>query len=102
MMLFAWNNYKIYAWGENELKPMSKIGHSTSVFGRASLGASIVDAVDTLHIMGLMDEFKDARSWIQQSFDMQNAIGELSVFETNIRFVGGLLSTYALTGDKVS
>lgn len=27
---------------------------------------------------------------------------ELSVFETNIRFVGGLLSLYALTGDKVS
>lgn len=26
---------------------------------------------------------------------------ELSVFETNIRFVGGLLSAYALSGDKV-
>ena len=26
---------------------------------------------------------------------------ELSVFETNIRFVGGLLSAYALTGDQV-
>lgn len=26
---------------------------------------------------------------------------ELSVFETNIRFVGGLLALYALTGDKV-
>lgn len=26
---------------------------------------------------------------------------ELSVFETNIRFVGGLLAAYALTGDQV-
>lgn len=26
---------------------------------------------------------------------------DLSVFETNIRFVGGLLSAYALTGDQV-
>ena len=28
--------------------------------------------------------------------------GDISVFEVNIRFVGGLLSLYALTGDKVS
>ncbi len=27
--------------------------------------------------------------------------GDVSVFETNIRFIGGLLSIYALTGDKV-
>jgi len=27
--------------------------------------------------------------------------GEVSVFETNIRFVGGLLSMYALTGDTM-
>lgn len=27
--------------------------------------------------------------------------GDLSVFETNIRFIGGLLSTYALTSDPV-
>ena len=26
---------------------------------------------------------------------------ELSVFETNIRFVAGLLTAYAFTGDKV-
>ena len=101
MMLFAWNNYKTYAWGENELKPKSRFGHSTSVFGSAHLGASIVDAIDTLHIMGLMDEFNEAREWIANSFNMRLARGELSVFETNIRFVGGLLSTYALTADKM-
>ena len=27
--------------------------------------------------------------------------GDISVFETNIRYVGGLLSTYALTGDDL-
>ena len=27
--------------------------------------------------------------------------GDVSVFETNIRYVGGLLSAYALTGDKL-
>uniref|UniRef100_A0A915CUX9 alpha-1,2-Mannosidase n=1 Tax=Ditylenchus dipsaci TaxID=166011 RepID=A0A915CUX9_9BILA len=101
MMLFAWNNYKVYAWGENELRPVSKIGHSASVFGRASLGATMVDALDTLYIMGLMDEFEDAREWVAKSFDMKQAVTDLSVFETNIRFVGGFLSAYALTSDKM-
>lgn len=73
-MLNSWSNYKAYAWGENELKPISKIGHSMSVFGRAHLGASIVDAIDTLHIMGLMDEFNEAREWIDKSFDMKLAV----------------------------
>lgn len=73
-MLFAWNNYKTYAWGENELKPKSKIGHSTSVFGSAHMGATIVDAIDTLYIMGLMNEFNDAREWIINSFNMKQAV----------------------------
>lgn len=33
------------------------------------------------------------------TFYLQNV--ELSVFETNIRFVGGLLTMYALTGDQM-
>lgn len=33
MMKHAWNNYKRYAWGLNELKPISKEGHSSSLFG---------------------------------------------------------------------
>lgn len=73
MMLFAWNNYKIYAWGQNELRPISKIGHS-SIFSKAHLGASIIDGMDTLYIMGLMDEFKDAREWIDKSFNMKLAV----------------------------
>ena len=31
MTLFAWTNYEKYAWGENELKPISKIGHSAGM-----------------------------------------------------------------------
>lgn len=33
MMQFAWNNYKRYAWGTNELRPVSKQGHSSNLFG---------------------------------------------------------------------
>ncbi|XP_050669737.1 mannosyl-oligosaccharide alpha-1,2-mannosidase IA-like isoform X2 [Leptidea sinapis] len=101
MMRHAWNNYKLYAWGKNELKPMSKRGHLTSVFGGGELGATIVDGMDTLYVMGLMDEFREGREWIQQSFRIRDVDSELSVFETTIRFVGGLLSCYALTGDSM-
>jgi mannosyl-oligosaccharide alpha-1,2-mannosidase len=51
--------------------------------------------------MGLDKEFERARQWIDKSFDLLSASNELSVFETNIRYVGGLLSAYALTKDKV-
>ncbi|XP_045446919.1 mannosyl-oligosaccharide alpha-1,2-mannosidase IA [Melitaea cinxia] len=101
MMRHAWNNYKLYAWGKNELKPISKRAHLTSVFGGGDLGATIVDGMDTLYIMGLMDEFREGRDWIAEHFHINEIDTDLSVFETTIRFVGGLLSCYALTGDTV-
>ncbi|EDV24955.1 uncharacterized protein TRIADDRAFT_25192 [Trichoplax adhaerens] len=99
MMQHAWNGYVKYAWGSNELRPSSLSSHSASIFG-SSMGATIVDALDTLHIMGMHDEFKKAKDWIAKNLKFQGG-GEASVFEITIRFVGGLLSAYALTKDKV-
>ena len=48
--------------------------------------------------MGMMDEFETGREWIEQNFDMNKMSGDVSVFETNIRYLGGFLSLYALTG----
>ncbi|KAI5637431.1 glycosyl hydrolase family 47 domain-containing protein [Phthorimaea operculella] len=101
MMKHAWNNYKLYAWGKNELKPMSKRPHLSSVFGGGELGATIVDGLDTLYLMGLMDEFREGRDWVAEHLHITDVDSELSVFETTIRFIGGLLSCYALTGDSV-
>nr|AAW25980.1 SJCHGC03680 protein [Schistosoma japonicum] len=47
MMKFAWNGYATYAWGSNELRPVSKTGHLPSVLGTEPLGASLVDGLDT-------------------------------------------------------
>uniref|UniRef100_A0A1B6EGX0 alpha-1,2-Mannosidase n=1 Tax=Clastoptera arizonana TaxID=38151 RepID=A0A1B6EGX0_9HEMI len=99
MMKYSWDNYVRYAWGKNELRPISKRGHSGSIFGSASLGATIMDGLDTLYIMGMMDEFKQGRDWIAENYSLDNLSADLSVFETNIRFVGGLLTCFALTGD---
>ncbi|XP_038076987.1 mannosyl-oligosaccharide 1,2-alpha-mannosidase IA-like [Patiria miniata] len=100
MMLHAWNGYEKYAWGANELKPISHVGHSASIFGRSSVGATIIDGMDTLYIMGLKDKFLKARTYVAHDFHF-SATTDLSVFEVNIRFVGGLLSAYALTGDEI-
>ncbi|XP_069831000.1 mannosyl-oligosaccharide 1,2-alpha-mannosidase IA [Dendropsophus ebraccatus] len=99
MMKFAWDNYKRYAWGLNEVKPLQKQGHSSNLFGNIQ-GATIVDSLDTLFIMGMKDEFKDAKEWVEKNLDF-NVNAEVSVFEVNIRFVGGLLSAYYLSGEEI-
>lgn len=99
MMKHAWYNYKRYAWGLNELKPVSKQGHSSNLFGNIQ-GATIVDALDTLYIMEMKDEFKEAKEWVEKNLDF-NVNAEVSVFEVNIRFVGGLLSAYYLSGEEI-
>uniref|UniRef100_A0A672SM42 alpha-1,2-Mannosidase n=1 Tax=Sinocyclocheilus grahami TaxID=75366 RepID=A0A672SM42_SINGR len=68
--------------------------------GNSQMGATIVDALDTLYIMGLHDEFKDAQEWIEQNLDF-SVNAEVSVFEVNIRFIGGLLAAYYLSGQEV-
>ncbi|XP_020795972.1 mannosyl-oligosaccharide 1,2-alpha-mannosidase IA [Boleophthalmus pectinirostris] len=99
MMKFAWDNYKRYAWGKNELRPLTRNGHIGNMFGGLR-GASIIDSLDTLYIMGLMEEYNDAKEWVKTSLDL-NSNGEASLFEVNIRYVGGLLSAYYLTGEEI-
>ncbi|KAH8373230.1 hypothetical protein KR009_007575 [Drosophila setifemur] len=101
MMEHSWHNYKLYAWGKNELRPLSQRPHSGSIFGSYDLGATIVDGLDTLYIMGLEKEYREGRDWIERKFSLDNISAELSVFETNIRFVGGMLTLYAFTGDPL-
>uniref|UniRef100_A0A8C8CK72 alpha-1,2-Mannosidase n=1 Tax=Oncorhynchus tshawytscha TaxID=74940 RepID=A0A8C8CK72_ONCTS len=99
MMKFAWDNYKRYAWGENELRPLSRNGNDGRTFGGLR-GASIVDSLDTLYIMGLGEEYQEAKEWVENNLNL-NVGGEASLFEVNIRYVGGLLSAYYLTGEEV-
>ncbi|KAL4272356.1 hypothetical protein GQ457_13G018780 [Hibiscus cannabinus] len=95
-MVHAWSSYEKYAWGNDELQPQSKNGVDS--FG--GLGATLIDALDTLYIMDLEEQFQKAREWVAMSLDF-NKDYDASVFETTIRVVGGLLSAYDLSGDKV-
>ena len=76
MARHAWDGYAKYAWGHNELKPITKKGHTASVFGKnTEVGATIVDSLDTLYLMGLTDEFNQAKKWVQMSLDLNRVCG---------------------------
>uniref|UniRef100_A0A0D6QXY9 alpha-1,2-Mannosidase n=1 Tax=Araucaria cunninghamii TaxID=56994 RepID=A0A0D6QXY9_ARACU len=94
-MLHAWTSYEKYAWGFDELQPQSRRGVNN--FG--GLGATIIDSLDTLYIMGLNEQFQKAKSWIT-SLDFNKGV-DTSVFETTIRVLGGLLSAYDLSGENI-
>lgn len=102
----AWEGYKAHAWGHDELRPLSN--GSTDPFN--GWGASVVDALDTLLVMGLPREYAYARQHVRDiDFTLVSgarsaygqADGRIPVFETAIRYLGGLLSAYDLSGDKL-
>ena len=93
MMKHAWDNYVKYAWGQNELRPISRRGHSASIFGNTAFGASIVDGLDTLYIMGLMDEYKKGRDWIATQLTFR---GVSNTFQYKHCFSGTVEYLYAL------
>ena len=85
-----------YAWGEDELKPLTK---GSSVW--FNLGLTLVDSLDTLLIMGLREDFLEARNWVEKSLAV-NPDMDVNLFETTIRVLGGLLASFHLSaGDQV-
>ena len=40
------------------------------VFGKSPLGATIVDSLDTLYLMGLQDRFEQAKEWVRLSLNI--------------------------------
>jgi ER degradation enhancer, mannosidase alpha-like 2 len=94
--LHAWNNYERYAWGHDALRPLSKTAHDW--YGQ-SLLMTPLDALDTLILMHLDAEAERARSLIVNDLSFDRDI-YVKNFEITIRLLGGLLSSYQLTGDK--
>lgn len=91
----AWKGYKSYAWGRDELRPISK-DHSTWF----DLGLTLIDSLDTMYIMDLKKEFNEAKAWVKSfmKFDKDRYV---NLFEVTIRVLGGLLSSYRLSEDTM-
>ncbi|KAL7532786.1 hypothetical protein ACHAXR_004837, partial [Thalassiosira sp. AJA248-18] len=95
-MRHTWKGYKKYAYGKDELLPLSKEGQDNW----GGMGTTLVDSLSTLWMMGMKKEFWEARDWVRDHLDFGRFKGGVSVFETTIRNLGGLLSAYDLSGDK--
>ncbi|RUP45700.1 hypothetical protein BC936DRAFT_147844 [Jimgerdemannia flammicorona] len=95
--LFAWNGYKNYSWGADENRPVS----NTPSNSRNGWGATIVDSLDTLWLMGLQDDFALARKHVAKINWRDTRKNLVDAFETNIRYIGGLLGAYDLSGDHL-
>lgn len=89
----AWGNYKEFAWLRDELKPQT--GGAKDTFG--GWAATMIDALDTLWLMGMKREFKEAVQAVV-TIDWAAYKGtSCNMFETTIRHLGGILSAYDLS-----
>src|ERR1043166_5367562 len=96
--LHAWNGYKKYAWGHDDLNPLSKTYHD---WYAQPLLITPVDALDTTWLMGFKDEYAQTQAYVLDTLSFDK---DLSVqnFEITIRLLGGLLSNYQRSEEHTS
>lgn len=92
----SWKGYRGHAWLQDEVTPISK-GYKNEFGG---WGATLVDTLDTLYIMGMEKEFTVAVAALNRIDFSSTELDTLNVFETTIRYLGGLLSAYDLSKGK--
>jgi ER degradation enhancer, mannosidase alpha-like 2 len=97
MFEHGYSAYMTYAWPRDELMPLSCTGADTL----GGYWLTLLDTLDTLAVLGRLDEFEvQSRNMISElrNFDTDRNV---SVFETNIRVLGGLISAHFVAADKL-
>ncbi|MCJ1386594.1 T-complex protein 1 subunit zeta [Xylographa soralifera] len=93
----SWAGYKRpESWLQDELSPVS--GKSRNPF--CGWAATLVDALDTLWIMGMEEEFQQAALAIGEIDFTTSIRSDIPLFETTIRYLGGLIAAHDLSGGK--
>ena len=111
----AWKGYKQFAWGHDMLKPMTRryedwfstqTDHMGLTVSDIYYGAlyyfidirfQLIDSLDVMVIMGLDEEFTEAREFVENEMSLAPDRDQINLFECTIRVLGGFLSTYHLT-----
>ncbi|CAL8086322.1 unnamed protein product [Calicophoron daubneyi] len=98
MFLHAYQSYRVHAYPADELMPLTCRGRIRGVdsprgdiddaLGNFSL--TLIDSLDTLFLLNEADEFERAALSVVESVSFDSDF-DVSVFETNIRVLGGLL-----------
>lgn len=92
----AWLGYKEHAWLKDEVSPIS--GGSLNSFG--GLAATLVDALDSLWMLGFHEDFEKAVKAVGQVDFSVSEETTFNVFEYTIRYLGGLLGAYEISERK--
>ncbi|KAG5983562.1 hypothetical protein E4U55_007804 [Claviceps digitariae] len=92
-----WQHYRTYAWRRDALNPIS----ATAKDQFSGWAATLVDSLDTLWIMGLRGEFDEAVAAVAGIDFGVSTHSRVNIFETNIRYLGGLLAAYDLSNSDV-
>jgi hypothetical protein len=107
MFLHAYRGYLAHGFPWDELRPVScqprrwdrrERGTIDDVLSGSAL--TLVDALDSLAVLGLKDEFFRAAQVVAREVSFERDV-TVSVFESTIRSLGGLLSAHLLLSDGV-
>ncbi|KAJ4482500.1 glycoside hydrolase family 47 protein [Lentinula aciculospora] len=97
IFLQSYSAYSEFAFGHDSLLPVSR----SFVDDRNGWGATIVDAMGTMLLMDFTDLFNQALDFVTKiDFRQSNTPSSVSLFETTIRYVGGMISAYELSGKQ--
>ncbi|KAL5602636.1 hypothetical protein FOBRF1_010169 [Fusarium oxysporum] len=90
----AWTGYRKFAFPHDELKPASMKYRDTF----CGWGATLIDSLDTLWIAGMKEEFDEAAKAVANVDFTYSERNDIPVFETTIRYLGGLIAAYDVSG----
>ena len=89
----AWSAYHEQAWGHDEIMPIS--GKYKNPFN--GWGATLVDSLDTLWIMNMTSYFEEAVAYVETIDFTTSPRSDIPLFETTIRYLGGLVAAYDIS-----
>ncbi|KAF8347775.1 glycoside hydrolase [Amanita rubescens] len=95
--LHAYRGYRDHAFPSDELLPVS--GSGVNNFN--GWGLTLFDSLDTMWLMDLHGAFNEAVGFVADSTFELEETEFAPFFETVIRYLGGLLSAYALSGEPI-
>ncbi|KAL8675398.1 MAG: hypothetical protein Q9168_000229 [Polycauliona sp. 1 TL-2023] len=93
---FSWDGYRKNAWMQDELSPVS--GNYRNPF--CGWAATLVDSLDSLWILDMKPEFEEAVEAVRKLDFTTSARNNIPLFEVTIRYLGGLVAAYDLSGSK--
>ncbi|KAL0416967.1 UNVERIFIED_CONTAM: Alpha-mannosidase I MNS5 [Sesamum latifolium] len=112
MFYHAYDNYMMYAFPHDELKPLTKsFTDSLSELGNLKLehlpqgyngsALSLIESLSSLAILGNHTEFEKAVLWLSENLSL-DVDARINLFECNIRVLGGLVSAHILATDSTN